>query len=79
MMTVSLVLWDDQDLHTTEIVARLGISDCTARTHVQRILSKLCVHSRLEAVAMLAERGSLGDERLSGREGREGQWSSSLF
>ncbi|MPZ63265.1 MAG: response regulator [Propionibacteriales bacterium] len=39
--------------NTTEIVTRLNISDSTARTHVQSILSKLGVHSRVQAVALL--------------------------
>lgn len=39
--------------NTAEMVARLGISDSTIRTHVQSILNKLCVHSRIEAVALL--------------------------
>jgi two-component system nitrate/nitrite response regulator NarL len=39
--------------NTSQIVARLHISDSTARTHVQSILSKLGVHSRLQAVALL--------------------------
>lgn len=39
--------------NTAEIVAMLKISDSTARTHVQSILSKLGVHSRLQAVAIL--------------------------
>jgi two-component system, NarL family, nitrate/nitrite response regulator NarL len=39
--------------NTAEIVAQLHISDSTARTHVQSILSKLGVHSRLQAVALL--------------------------
>ncbi|HYJ70285.1 MAG TPA: response regulator transcription factor [Nocardioidaceae bacterium] len=39
--------------NTADIVMRLRISDSTARTHVQSILSKLGVHSRLQAVALL--------------------------
>lgn len=39
--------------NTADIVTRLRISDSTARTHVQSILSKLGVHSRLQAVALL--------------------------
>jgi two-component system nitrate/nitrite response regulator NarL len=39
--------------NTAEIVTQLRISDSTARTHVQSILSKLGVHSRLQAVALL--------------------------
>ena len=34
-----------------QIAARLGVSPNTVRTHVQGILSKLQVHSRLEAAA----------------------------
>jgi two-component system, NarL family, nitrate/nitrite response regulator NarL len=39
--------------NTADIVTQLQISDSTARTHVQSILSKLGVHSRLQAVALL--------------------------
>lgn len=40
-----------QDKNLKQIAAELGISYATARTHVQRILSKLGVHSILEAIA----------------------------
>jgi two-component system, NarL family, nitrate/nitrite response regulator NarL len=36
---------------TTEIARSLGVSQSTARTHIQSILTKLGVHSRLEACA----------------------------
>jgi two-component system, NarL family, nitrate/nitrite response regulator NarL len=49
--------------NTAEIVARLRISDSTARTHVQSILSKLGVHSRLQAVALLHEEVAGRSER----------------
>ena len=39
------------------IAASLVISPATARTHVQRILHKLDVHSRAEAIAMIAQTG----------------------
>ena len=42
-------------LETTEIVSRLGISNSTVRRHIQSILTKLGVHSRLQAVALLNE------------------------
>ncbi len=41
-------------LDTDQIVRRLGVSQSTVRTHVQNILSKLGVHSRLQAVAKLS-------------------------
>jgi two-component system nitrate/nitrite response regulator NarL len=49
--------------NTAEIVARLHITDSTARTHVQSILSKLGVHSRLQAVALLHREVANGSER----------------
>jgi DNA-binding NarL/FixJ family response regulator len=42
-----------------DISQRLGISKLTARTHAQNILSKLKVHSQLEAVAMAARSEAL--------------------
>lgn len=42
-------------LSTPEIVARLGISHTTVRSHIQAILAKLGVHSRLQAVAVLRD------------------------
>jgi DNA-binding NarL/FixJ family response regulator len=43
----------NEGLNTAQIVAKLGISANTVRTHVQGILTKLAVHSRVEAVALL--------------------------
>lgn len=40
---------------TTALARRLGVRPATARTHVQNLLGKLCVHSRLEAVALAVE------------------------
>ena len=47
-------------LQTSEIVARLGIRNSTVRSHIQAILSKLGVHSRLQAVALLNETNRRG-------------------
>ena len=68
--------WDiarllEQGLSTPEIMADLGISKSTVRSHVQTILSKLGVHSRIQAVALLSDmahsaaagRGELGAHR----------------
>ncbi|RZQ60642.1 response regulator transcription factor [Amycolatopsis suaedae] len=50
-----------EGLSTSEMVDRLGVATTTVRTHVQALISKLGVHSRLEAVS-LAVRHSLLDE-----------------
>jgi two-component system nitrate/nitrite response regulator NarL len=42
---------------TIEIAETLVISSETARTHVQNILTKLGVHSRLEAASFVIEHG----------------------
>jgi two-component system nitrate/nitrite response regulator NarL len=52
-------------LSTSDIVARLGISHTTVRSHIQAILAKLGVHSRLQAVAVL--RDGDGSRRAVGR------------
>ena len=44
-------------LGTGEIADELTISPATTRNHVQRVLDKLKVHSRLEAVAYAYQRG----------------------
>lgn len=38
-------------LDTTAMMRELGVSRTTVRTHLQAVLSKLCVHSRLEAAS----------------------------
>ncbi len=40
-----------EGLDTTAMVERLGVSRTTVRTHLQSVLTKLGVHSRLEAVS----------------------------
>ena len=42
---------------SSEICAELGIGDNTLRTHVQKIINKLKVNSRLEAVALAQREG----------------------
>jgi len=46
-----------QGLDTNEIAAALIISPSTVRNHVQNILGKLGVHSRLEAIAYVYQHG----------------------
>ena len=53
------VLWCiTRGLTTQQIAHRLGVRNSTARTHVQNLLTKLGVHSRLEAAALLADHGN---------------------
>jgi two-component system, NarL family, nitrate/nitrite response regulator NarL len=53
-----------EGLDTSGIAAKLGVSAATVRTHVQSVLTKLGVHSRLEA-ASYAVRYGLLDEASS--------------
>jgi two-component system, NarL family, nitrate/nitrite response regulator NarL len=53
------LLVEGQD--TAGIVAALGVSAATVRTHVQSLLNKLGVHSRLEAAAFAVQHGLLDD------------------
>lgn len=46
-----------EGLNNTQIAKRLGIAENTARAHAQRILTKLQVHSRLEAAAFAVRHG----------------------
>ena len=51
-----------QGLNTQDIARSLSISSSTVRNHVQNILNKLQVHSRLEAVAYAFEHGLIDRE-----------------
>jgi two-component system, NarL family, nitrate/nitrite response regulator NarL len=53
------LLVEGQD--TAAMVATLGVSSATVRTHVQSLLGKLGVHSRLEAAAYAVQHGLLDD------------------
>lgn len=46
-----------EGLSNGRVVQRLGITPNTVRNHVQRILFKLNVHSKLEAVAVTSHEG----------------------
>jgi two-component system, NarL family, nitrate/nitrite response regulator NarL len=50
--------------HTTAMAKQLGVAPTTVRTHVQSVLTKLGVHSRLEAASFAMRHGLLDDERL---------------
>ena len=56
---VLALLSDGADTDT--IAGTLVISPQTARTHIQNILNKLSVHSRLEAAALVAQSGISAD------------------
>jgi two-component system, NarL family, nitrate/nitrite response regulator NarL len=55
---------------TNRIANDLVISPETARTHIQNVLGKLGVHSRLEAAAFVLENGVLEDLIADGDNGR---------
>jgi DNA-binding NarL/FixJ family response regulator len=59
-----------QGSRNKEIAAELAISEATARTHVENIVAKLGVSSRMEAVILAAQRGfiQLGSELNVERE-----------
>ena len=58
-----------EGLDTPAMTLRLGVSTTTVRSHVQALLTKLGVHSRLEA-ATFAVRYDLVDHNQRGPEGR---------
>lgn len=50
---------------TGALALSLGVSYSTARTHIQNVLAKLEVHSRLEAVALLHQQaGAVGSRQV---------------
>jgi DNA-binding NarL/FixJ family response regulator len=54
----------ESGLSTNEIAQRLGIAPNTVRTHAQRLMAKLAVHSRVQAAAIAArDEHSLGAGR----------------
>jgi DNA-binding NarL/FixJ family response regulator len=52
-----------EGLDTSAMAARLGVSQATVRTHVQAVLSKLGVHSRLEAASLAVRHQLLSADR----------------
>ena len=48
-----------EGLDTAQIAQRLGVRRSTAASHVQSVLTKLGVHSRLQAAALLAKHPSM--------------------
>ena len=54
-----------EGLSNAAIADRLGIRITTARNHVQRVLNKLYVHSKLEAVAAAARAGIIKFEPVA--------------
>jgi DNA-binding NarL/FixJ family response regulator len=59
-----------EGLDTTGMAAKLGVSQATVRTHVQSLLTKLGVHSRLEAASFAVRYRLLEDD--VGGSGRRG-------
>ena len=54
------LLVDGQD--TAQMAQQLGVSPATVRTHVQSLLTKLGVHSRLEAASLAVRYRLLEDQ-----------------
>jgi DNA-binding NarL/FixJ family response regulator len=52
---------------TPKLAARLGLSTSTVQSYVKAVLSKLGVHSRLEAVVLLLEAGKPAERVPPGR------------
>jgi two-component system, NarL family, nitrate/nitrite response regulator NarL len=48
-----------------EIARRLGVSPLTLRTHVQNILTRLGVHSKVEAIAVAMRQGRVKPVRIA--------------
>jgi two-component system nitrate/nitrite response regulator NarL len=48
-----------EGIPTTEIAGKLGVSPLTLRTHVQNILTRLGVHTKLEAMALAIRHGKV--------------------
>ena len=46
-----------EGLSNAKVAERLGVTPNTVRNHVQRILYKLNVHSKLEAVVLTSREG----------------------
>jgi two-component system, NarL family, nitrate/nitrite response regulator NarL len=63
-------------LDTPAIMGRLGVSRTTVRTHVQAVLFKLGVHSRLQAVSLALRHGLLDD--VSDAAGPAGRSASAV-
>jgi len=59
-----------EGLDTSAMAARLGVSRTTVRTHVQALLTKLGVHSRLEAASFAVRYRLLDDDAALPRERR---------
>ena len=53
---------------TREMAARLRVSRTTIRNHVQHLLDKLGVHSRLEAVVLMGAHGQRGSTAHGGHD-----------
>jgi DNA-binding NarL/FixJ family response regulator len=51
-----------EGLDTSAMAARFGISQATVRTHIQAVLTKLGVHSRLEAASLAVRYQLLGPD-----------------
>jgi DNA-binding NarL/FixJ family response regulator len=56
-----------EGMSTKEVAERLHMSPLTLRTHIQNVLTRLAVHTKLEAVAMAIKHGKVSVTGVSGR------------
>ena len=59
-------------MESHEIGTELGISATTVKTHIQNVMTKLGVHTRLGAVAIARRAGALDGSRSVRRPSDEG-------